>query len=152
MKLLGGFPGRLDLPKRASDLHQSLKCYFMRKSRVQVLRKRAAGQAVGNIVATPEGKEGLLVGLEEAMKTDGALRAQMAILLNKQLHNNGSGQGLLIPSNGRKHRCVPSPRLSLLLLLLQPYVLMDIRFESQINHAILSHLFFLFDIKFKLKH
>ena len=70
---------------------------------MQVLRTRAAKRAVANITATPEGKEGMLGGLEEAMKTDGALRAQLAILLNKQMHNSSGGRGLLIQANGR-HR------------------------------------------------
>ena len=60
---------------------------------------------MANLTATAEGKEGLLGGLEESMKTDGALRAQLAILLNKQMHQNtNGGGGLLISAHARGPR------------------------------------------------
>ena len=62
----------------------------------QVLKTKAARQAVAGITKTPEGKEGLLAGLEEALQADGPLRAQVEFLINKQVQANGGRRGLLL--------------------------------------------------------
>lgn len=43
------------------------------------------------LTTSPEGRDGLLRGLEQALKTSGALRAQFASLLAKQLHVQPGG-------------------------------------------------------------
>lgn len=63
---------------------------------VQTLRTTAAARAVGTLTATSEGREGLLQGLNGALKTDGALRAQLAALLARQM-SSGNNHGMLIP-------------------------------------------------------
>lgn len=56
------------------------------------------------LTATAEGREGLLEGLEGSLKSDGALRAQLAALLNKQMHSAGGSGGILIPVGARFNR------------------------------------------------
>jgi len=43
------------------------------------------------LTTSSEGRDGLLRGLEQVLKGDGALRAQLASLLAKQLHANPAG-------------------------------------------------------------
>ena len=71
---------------------------------LQVLRTMAASRAVASLTATAEGREGLLQGLDSALKHDGALRAQLAALLAKQMYNGGSSGGILIPESARSRR------------------------------------------------
>lgn len=73
---------------------------------LQVLRTRAASRAVASLTATAEGREGLLQGLGGVLKTDGALRAQLAALLSTQLGSR-SNNGILIPEAARARRSVP---------------------------------------------
>jgi hypothetical protein len=76
----------------------------------QLLRTSAAKRAVAILTATAEGREGLLEGLEGSLKTDGALRAQLAALLNKQMYSSGGNGGILIPVGARFNRqASPSP-------------------------------------------
>ena len=51
----------------------------------------AACRTLIGLTTSPEGRDGLLRGLEQALKTSGALRAQCASLLAKQLHAQPGG-------------------------------------------------------------
>lgn len=51
----------------------------------------AAYRALMGLTTSPEGRDGLLRGLEQALRASGALRAQFASLLAKQLHPQPGG-------------------------------------------------------------
>ena len=63
-----------------------------------LLRPSAAKRAGALLTATAEGREGLLEGLEGSLKSDAALRAQLAALLNKQMNYAGGNGGILVPA------------------------------------------------------
>ena len=51
----------------------------------------AACRTLIGLTTSPEGRDGLLRGLEQTLRTSGALRAQLALILNKQLHVQAGG-------------------------------------------------------------
>lgn len=57
----------------------------------QELRAMAACRTLIGLTTSPEGRDGLLRGLEQTLRTNGALRAQLASLLAKQLHVQTGG-------------------------------------------------------------
>lgn len=60
---------------------------------MQELRAMAACRTLIGLTTSPEGRDGMLRGLEQALKTSGALRAQFATLLAKQIPQAHSGGG-----------------------------------------------------------
>ena len=70
----------------------------------QALRASAACAAVGQLTSSEEGREGLLAGLDVALRSSGALRAQLAALVSKpplspQRHLSAFNGALLLPSS-----------------------------------------------------
>ena len=63
---------------------------------MQALRTRAATRTVVGLTTSMEGRDGLLNGLDQVMRSDGALRAQLASLIARHL-NAGNGAPLLTP-------------------------------------------------------
>ena len=64
---------------------------------MQTLRARAASRTVVGLATSVEGREGLLMGLDAALRSNGALRAQMASLLARQLHLHHTEQQAATP-------------------------------------------------------
>lgn len=67
---------------------------------LQALKTRAASGTVKGLMATAEGREGLLQGLEACLKGDKALKAQLAALVAEK-SGRGPGSGIFGP---RRHR------------------------------------------------